>query len=111
MGDLSTAHFHFRGFGLSRAIDRDSFGRFVLCTRGRYVTHEKRAPAEARETLPRLSWRASFLTIGIGGSVDGEKRRDGTFAGDKNARPGVSKGRFWRIALKSLRLIDVKEGP
>jgi hypothetical protein len=30
MGDLSTADLHFRGFGLSRAIDRDSFGRLVL---------------------------------------------------------------------------------
>ena len=61
----------------------------------------RRAPAEARETLPRLSWRARFLTIGIGGSVDGERPRDGTCVGDKNARPGVSKGRFWRIVFSS----------
>jgi hypothetical protein len=44
----------------------------------------RRAPAEARETLPRLSWRARFLTWG-----------------DKNARPGVSKGRFWRIVFSN----------
>jgi hypothetical protein len=61
----------------------------------------RRAPAEAQETLPRLSWRARFLTIGIGGSVDGERPRDGTCAGDKNARPGVSKGRFWRIVFSN----------
>jgi hypothetical protein len=54
----------------------------------------RRAPAEARETLPRLSWRARFLTIGIGGSVHGERPRDGTCAEDKNARPVFPRAAF-----------------
>ena len=33
--------------------------------------------------------------------MDGERPRDGTCAGDKNARPGVSKGRFWRIVFSN----------